>query len=81
MADGVRERPGGRRDGPEHGSEAVRRARDFPDVMTPAQAAVFLGKSRETVLRWCRQGVLPCRQTPGGYLLSQAALRHWLGEE
>ena len=37
------------------------------ELLTPGEAAKLLGVARETVTRYARDGLLPCRRTLGGH--------------
>jgi excisionase family DNA binding protein len=47
---------------------------ELPDVITPAETGQLLGKSTETILRWCRDGVIPARHVGGSLLISKPAV-------
>lgn len=46
--------------------------RNFPALQDPwaygpADAARYLGVSRDTIINWANEGILPCWITPGGH--------------
>lgn len=46
-----------------------------PQVLTPAQTARLLGRSRSTVEKWCADGVLPARRVGSRWWLTLADLK------
>ncbi len=51
------------------------------EYVSPRDVASRLGVSRETVLRWVRQGILPAIKIGQTIRISRARLDRWLTEQ
>lgn len=49
----------------------------FPDELTPASAAEFLGVSRPTVMKWIRQGEIPSRMVGSHHRVATVDVREF----
>jgi len=47
---------------------------DYPEMMNPAQAAGFLGMSRDKVYQYLRKGILPGKKIGHEWIMSKTAL-------
>ena len=60
-------------------NERMRREKQVdPEVMTPLEAAEYLRMGRATLLKYAREGKVPCAQIGGRIRFSASALKEFL---
>ncbi|OME07903.1 MULTISPECIES: helix-turn-helix domain-containing protein [Paenibacillus] len=54
---------------------------NLPEICTPEQIAEYLGVTRNTVYRWCKEGDIPSIKVRKVRRIQKSTLIHWIAEQ
>ncbi|MEK3699306.1 MULTISPECIES: helix-turn-helix domain-containing protein [unclassified Paenibacillus] len=57
------------------------RSEDLPEICTPEQVADYLGVTRNTVYRWCKEGDIPSIKVRKVRRIQKSTLIDWIEKQ